>query len=446
MLLITVLLSNCSDIYSDEGSILYTSYASNPREQQLDDQLFSQFKQQYPNIHVRRRQEEAQQILYKAPSFFSGNDGTGVITFRNDRMLVSMWDEGYLSDISDIWEREHYNRHLLPVFRNPHPVIETPCFLPISWEWHGFFYRPSVFRTYGVEVPENWDEFLLVCETLKKSGITPLAIGVKFYWPTSLWFDYLVLRMHGSGFYKDLLTGDVSFDSEEIHRVIDTWGQLVREEYFISDAISYTWKESIELVAEEQAAMVLSSSSLLQHWPYRYRTDIDFFPFPSVETRFATSSIERGEIIPMEGYVLDASTEDIGAAKRFLAYLGSRETQNKRIRIVDSLPTRNDVATNTLSEIHKKAIDIAQEVEFGFPGFLNSFPRDFTDRALRLFTDFVTLHAGTEPYEKTHDSAEHSESDPTSVPAENKASIIRGTSVPLITRRLQEYSEAANSE
>ena len=39
----------------------------------------------------------------------------------------------------------------------------------------GVIYNTKVFADLGIEIPETWDEFLTVCETIKAAGITPIA-------------------------------------------------------------------------------------------------------------------------------------------------------------------------------------------------------------------------------------------------------------------------------
>lgn len=46
--------------------------------------------------------------------------------------------------------------------------------LPFGMNIEGFWYNKSVFEDAGVEVPKTWDEFLAVCDTLKKKEFSQL--------------------------------------------------------------------------------------------------------------------------------------------------------------------------------------------------------------------------------------------------------------------------------
>jgi len=416
LLPLILLLLSCSDIYSKKGNVVYTTYSASTRITQYEDSIFPRFKKQYPKIEITRKKQEPQKVLFEAPSFLKSTKGAGIISFRNEKMLFTISQSNLIMELSDVWHRENWAKTLLPAFQNPNPLTEKHYFLPVSWEWYGIFYRPSVFETHNIKEPKNWIEFLTICKTLKKAGLTPLAIGTRYNWPASQWFDYLTLRMHGSTYYKKLISGAASFHSEEIQNVFQIWKQLIRKGYFISDSDTYSWEGSIKQTAEKQAAMVLSSSAIQKYWPYQHRNDLSFFAFPDMQR---TPDINPGEIIPMNGYVIsasviNASTEDAGAARRVLAYLGSKEAQTERVRSTGNLPTRKDVPTSRLSDMQKKALPIATETQQGFPPFMRTFPRSFSDKALRLFADFVK--------------------DPDNIP------------IPELTRTLQEYYTQESSE
>src|SRR5688500_7740255 len=50
----------------------------------------------------------------------------------------------------------------------------------------GAIYNKKAFAKAGVEIPTTWSELLTVCETLKKKGIIPLALGAQTPWVTQL--------------------------------------------------------------------------------------------------------------------------------------------------------------------------------------------------------------------------------------------------------------------
>ena len=50
-------------------------------------------------------------------------------------------------------------------------------YLPVGYNWNGFYYDKAVFEQYGLQPPTTWDEFLQVCETLWMNGVVPLSMS-----------------------------------------------------------------------------------------------------------------------------------------------------------------------------------------------------------------------------------------------------------------------------
>ena len=49
--------------------------------------------------------------------------------------------------------------------------------LPIYATTNGVIYNKNIFKKYDLEIPDSYEEFIQICDTLKAEGICPLAIG-----------------------------------------------------------------------------------------------------------------------------------------------------------------------------------------------------------------------------------------------------------------------------
>ena len=55
--------------------------------------------------------------------------------------------------------------------------------IPYQPNVFAFFYNKDLFEQAGItEEPKTWDEFLDVCEKIKASGVTPIALGNQYSW------------------------------------------------------------------------------------------------------------------------------------------------------------------------------------------------------------------------------------------------------------------------
>jgi len=67
------------------------------------------------------------------------------------------------------------------------------------------FYNEVLFEKAGVKPPKTWPEFIQVCETLKKKGITPLTADAEVYCDN--WQTWLIFRVLGPDAWERTITG-----------------------------------------------------------------------------------------------------------------------------------------------------------------------------------------------------------------------------------------------
>ena len=69
--------------------------------------------------------------------------------------------------------------------------------LPIYATTNGVIYNKNIFKKYDLEIPESYEEFIQICDTLKAEGICPLAIGGNQEENMTYWLNYF--------FQKDIM-------------------------------------------------------------------------------------------------------------------------------------------------------------------------------------------------------------------------------------------------
>ena len=82
--------------------------------------------------------------------------------------------------------------------------------VPTTYYQWGIYYRKDIFAKYGLGEPRSMADLMNIFETLKKNGVTPIAIGTKYLWTAAGWFDFLNLRINGYDFHMALMDGEVS--------------------------------------------------------------------------------------------------------------------------------------------------------------------------------------------------------------------------------------------
>ncbi|RGZ01765.1 ABC transporter substrate-binding protein [Clostridium sp. AM58-1XD] len=85
-------------------------------------------------------------------------------------------EKGYIYDMSNLECIENLSQDALIQSTYDGKVFS----LPLSYTCFGFIWNVDMLEQYDLKVPENLDEFLTVCETLKENGILPYGANKDF--------------------------------------------------------------------------------------------------------------------------------------------------------------------------------------------------------------------------------------------------------------------------
>ncbi|WP_144715234.1 ABC transporter substrate-binding protein [Curtobacterium pusillum] len=175
------------------------------------DDLLRKFEKQHARISVVHDSTTA-----IAPQFVRG-EPADVGCFNDNLELARYISRGVLRDLGD-----------LPSARRIRPSIDgltnqyatypgRTSVLPYSLAAAGVIYNKKIFADHGLPVPTTWDDFVEVCRTLQKAGVTPIYATDRDTW--TLWqglFDYSVGSLVDTGsFFRKMkaLGTDVGPDS-----------------------------------------------------------------------------------------------------------------------------------------------------------------------------------------------------------------------------------------
>ena len=261
--------------------------------------------------------------------------------------------KGLVGDVSDVWEKigggftdaikqastgEDGKQYFVPLYNYP-------------WAVH---YRKSVFAANEFQPPTTLDEMVTLGQQMKKKNLVPLAFADKDGWPAMGTFDYLNMRINGYDFHINLMAGKEAWDSPQVATVFDTWRRLL--EISQSNSLGRTWQEAAQTVAQKKSGMYLLGTFVGQQFTEgAERDDLDFFPFPVVDSSVGADSVEA----PIDGFMMAKRPQNADGAKNLLEFLGSAKAENTYLA-TDS----NDVAvhkeadTSKYNALQKKASEL----------------------------------------------------------------------------------------
>ena len=130
--------------------------------------------------------------------------------------------------------------------------------LPYQCNVQGIFYNKEIFKQAGVEYPTDdttYEEFIEMIQKLKKSGVTPLAIGSKNS-SFAMWeFNEFLARYGWEDNIENILSGKDKFNNEELLACFEKLQGLKDAQAFPENMATIEYFDAKQLFDEGSAAM-----------------------------------------------------------------------------------------------------------------------------------------------------------------------------------------------
>jgi ABC-type glycerol-3-phosphate transport system substrate-binding protein len=372
------------EVPGETNIVIYNSYQSDPEPRAADEYLVALYEEQNPGVDVVHSTVAHEDFKQAIRAYLTASTPPDVLTWFAGNRARFFIDKGQIMDISDVWEEEGWNEDYPAGFKALSSVDGKQYFVPTSYYWWGVYYSKSAFEENGVEVPETWDEFLAVCETLKSNGVTPFTIGTKYRWTAAAWFDYINMRVNGPEFHINLMLGKESYTDPRVKTVFtDYWAPMIENGYFIDNPAAYTWQEAIQFMVDGEAAMYLMGGFIRDSYPEELQDDLAFFQFPIIDP-----DVPVGEDAPTDGYFIAANAQHVEAAKDLLAFFGSAEVQQYYADELDRLPVHMDVDPSGFTAEQQQGIEMIQGADYVAQFYDRDTTPEMADEGMNGFMEF----------------------------------------------------------
>lgn len=126
------------------------------------------------------------------------------------------------------------------------------------------FYNKHQFADAGItEVPQTWDEFINVCDTLQEAGYTPLmGVGASDIWATAFgyWTGVVNSELYTAypNFNADILSGELSWENDVLIDVLKDWQSL--SGYYHKGAMSFSNTQATSEFLSGSTAMFMDGA------------------------------------------------------------------------------------------------------------------------------------------------------------------------------------------
>ncbi|MER6031196.1 ABC transporter substrate-binding protein [Streptomyces sp. NPDC001851] len=349
----TPLLSACggSGSAADPKTVTLGSNASDAVPKAAFASVYAAFKKQ-SGITVDVNTKDHNTFQEQINSYLQGTPDDVFNWFAGYRMQFFA-AKGLASPVDDVWAKigDNFPDAMKKLSKGEDGKY---YFVPLTTYPWAVFYRKSVFTQHGYKVPATWDELVALCKQMKKDGLVPLAFGDKDAWPAMGTFDQINFRLNGYDFHVRLMAGKASWTDAKVKAVFDHWAELLP--YHQDGFMGRTWQDAAQALVAKKAGMYLLGSFVAQQFTSKADLDdLDFFPFPEINSAYGQDTVEA----PTDGFMVSRSPKNHAGVVKLLEYLGSPAAEELYLKGDPSVVAASSKAsTSSYSALQKKAFEM----------------------------------------------------------------------------------------
>ncbi len=274
-----------------------------------------------------------------------------IIGFTDNPELLAMYAKNNkLLDLTQpmrannhAWEYSFYPRALNALYFPQSNIYgvkgDTLWGVPLSAMNIQIFYNRVLFQKAGLnpdQPPQTWEEFMAVCQKLKKAGITPIIGGFGDLWVSQTFFRAYAWALLGEDKMRSLYLGEIPYLIPECQQVMSYFAELRNKGLLYPGVASMSNKEGEILFANQKAAMMINGSWAVNVFSQMNPTlDLGVMPFPKLKDARYPMHVIGGL---GQGAAISANSKNPQAAVDFLRWLTAPAQQERWARVPNGFP------------------------------------------------------------------------------------------------------------
>jgi raffinose/stachyose/melibiose transport system substrate-binding protein len=249
-----------------------------------------------------------------------GGTAGDLITCRPFDASLSLFDKGYLADLTDLPGMENFGDVAKSAWITDDGK-DVFC-VPMASVIHGFLYNQAIFDELGIAEPATEAEFYAALDKIKADGkYTPLDMGTKDQWESAT----MGFQNIGPNYWKGeegrlaLIAGTQKYTDQAY---VDTWAELARwADYMPAGFEAVKYPDSQSLFTLGKAAIYPTGSWEISVFEGQADFEMGIFP-PPLASADDTCYISDHTDIALG---MNADTPNPEAAKIFLEWMTTPE-------------------------------------------------------------------------------------------------------------------------
>ena len=309
-----------------------------------------------------------------APDFFK---------WWSNYRLKPLVDEGLLADVSDIWQK-HFKDGTWSKSAAAEVTFNGKQYaVPYHYSHWGIIYNKHVFEELGLSVPATWAQFLNVCEKIKASGRTPIAMTLEGRWQALIWWTEILIKTDPE-LYLGIVNGKTQFADPKIIKALQPWLKVIS--YFPEDQM-LPWQEVYPKIYSGEFTMDLLGDWLftsLEALGADLEKDVGWFPVPPITPK------GNGFVFEISPIAIPVNSPNVATTKKVLVEWMSCEGQKKWVELFsESSPACGGlVPQKGVFESIKKAGLFTNKVRY-MPRWWEAVPVELVEYSIDKFGEVI---------------------------------------------------------
>lgn len=345
---------------------------------------FFAFEKANPSINIKfSAMRGVEQYNQHVKKWLSEGKGPDIFFWYSGSRIQSLANQGLIHDLDNFIEKYQLEKNYPPSILNAISANNKYYAIPNSVLLWSLYYNKDVLNKLHINLPKNWQDLISTCKLLREKNIDLFSIGTKnSEWVTHGWFDYLILRIHGLTFYKQLINGKVPYTDKRVKTVFLHWKTLIDNQCFNSDFEQYNIWESFPKILRSYSAFTLIDgipTGITDITKY----DVGIFEFPEVTPNLSQFSVQPVNVFIVPSYTtIDANLEKV------LLHLSNAKFQTVFNLPIKKVPPHKQSIIGDLN-----LLTTAQKIIQNSPGSVQFFDREtsinFAQHTPYILVDFM---------------------------------------------------------
>lgn len=226
----TLLLSAAPTYAQDvSGELVLLDWASGS-EQEMIKALEDGFVKANPNVHFK-------EINLTVQGDARGAIRAALQSGEKADLFINTWpafrkelaDAGLLRDLTSLWDSAKIGDNLSDSWKSLGSTDGKVYGITYTYgDRSGMFYKTETMKKAGIDAqPKTWDEFVANFKKLNDAGITPVAIGAK-YWSHTEWFESMYEHLNGVDKAADLAAHKIPWTDESVTNTLKKFAEMLK--------------------------------------------------------------------------------------------------------------------------------------------------------------------------------------------------------------------------